>query len=220
MATFPSFDLVIQYKGKVGRVYNVDPDMYCHVDLLKDIHESVLSNIGLNEALVIHSYYDIPSTDKKRMLENDLDVLDMFYMQMNGDGDVEGDDEYHMDDFVGFSGEDKDWNENVATENDYDSTNDAMVYDVSANDDLDDESNYRPKMRNFKGKQFYSSYDDKEPYLNPQGEVVLEKGMIFADVNNFRAALKEYRVETGFKIVRDKNKKSRVTAYYAIDGCP
>ncbi|KAL7215210.1 hypothetical protein ACSBR1_027386 [Camellia fascicularis] len=81
MAAFPSFDLVIQYKGKVGRVYNVDPDMYCHVDLLKDVHELVLSNKGLIEALAIHLYCDIPSTDKRRMLENDLSVLDMFYMQ-------------------------------------------------------------------------------------------------------------------------------------------
>ncbi|THF94526.1 hypothetical protein TEA_016458 [Camellia sinensis var. sinensis] len=81
MAAFPSFDLVIQYKGKVGRVYNVVPDMYCHVDLLKDIHESVVSNICLNEALAIHLYCDILGTDKRKMLENDLDVLDMFYMQ-------------------------------------------------------------------------------------------------------------------------------------------
>ncbi|KAL7184762.1 hypothetical protein ACSBR2_026828 [Camellia fascicularis] len=288
MAVFPSFDLVIQYKGKVGRVYNVDPDMYCHVDLLKDVHESVLSNKGLIEALAIHLYCDIPSTDKRRMLENDLGVLDMFYMQSvsrkinlyvvlfillglrlerlmmvgedavkmdhsgedddgdgDGDGDVEGDDEYYMDDFVGFSDEDIDWNENVDAENEFDSTSskyvlsdddglgeddgalsdyqsgdDEMVYDVSTDDDLDDESNYRPKRRNFKGKQFHFGYDDKEPYLNPQGEVVLEKEMIFADVNSFRVALKDYIVEIGFKIVRDKNEKSKVIAQCAVDGCP
>ncbi|KAL7194171.1 hypothetical protein ACSBR1_034560 [Camellia fascicularis] len=135
MAAFPSFDLVIHYKGKVGRVYNVDPNMYCHVDLLKDVHDSVFSNIGLIEAIAIHLYCDILGTDKRRMLENDLDVLDMFYMQSvsrtinlyvdvvhyigfesgkvnardedaveidqsvhdgDGDGDVEGDNEYHM----------------------------------------------------------------------------------------------------------------------------
>ncbi|KAL7177397.1 hypothetical protein ACSBR2_030704 [Camellia fascicularis] len=282
MAAFPSFDLVIHYKGKVGRVYNVDPDMYCHVDLLKDVHDSVLSNIGLIKALAIHLYCDIPGTDKRRMLENDLDVLDMFYMQSvsriinlyvdvvysigcegeevnagdevaveidqsvhDGDGDVDGDDEYHMDDFVGFSDEDLDWNENVDAENESDSTSseyvlsqddglgeddgtlsdyqsgdDVMVYDVSTDDDLDDEPICRPKRRDFNGKQFHTPYDDKEPYLNPKGEVVLEKGMIFTDVNNFRASLKDCIVETGFKIVRDKNEKSRVTAYYATEGCP
>ncbi|KAL7254013.1 hypothetical protein ACSBR1_008380 [Camellia fascicularis] len=208
MATFPSFDLVIHYKGKVGRVYNVDPDMYCHVDLLKDIHDSVLSNIGLIEALAIHLYYDIPSTDKRRMLENDLDVLDMFYMQRvsstinlidqsvhdgDGDGDVDGDDEYYMDDFFGFSDEDLDWNENVDAENESGST--SSEYVLSQDDGL-------------------------EPYLNPKGEVVLEKGMIFANVNSFRASLKDYIVETGFKIVRDKNEKSRVTTHCAAEGCP
>ncbi|GMP39858.1 hypothetical protein CsSME_00010539 [Camellia sinensis var. sinensis] len=157
MAASSSFDLVIHYKGKVGRVYNVDPDMYCHVDLLKDVRDSVHSNIGLIEAIAIHLYYDIPGTDKRRMLENDLNVLDMIYMQSvsrtinlyvdivhsigfegeevnardddaveinqlvhDGDGDVEGDDDYHMEDFVGFSDEDLDWNENVDAENKFD----------------------------------------------------------------------------------------------------
>ncbi|XP_028068653.1 uncharacterized protein LOC114271231 [Camellia sinensis] len=50
--------------------------------------------------------------------------------------------------------------------------------------------------------------------------MVFEKRMIFAGVNNFRAALKDYPVETGFKIVRDKNEKSRVTTHCAINGCP
>ncbi|KAL7169746.1 hypothetical protein ACSBR2_034726 [Camellia fascicularis] len=211
MAAFSSFDLVIQYKGKVGKVYNVDLDMYCHVNLLKDVYESILSNTDLNGAFAIHLYC---GTNKRIMLENNLDVLDMFYMQSvskiinlyvdvahlfgfedeevnddgkdaveighsgeDGDGNVERDDEYHMDDFVGFSDKDKDWNENVDVASDFDSTSseyvlskydglgendgalsnyqsrdDAMVYDVSTDDDFDDDSNYRPKRRNSKGK--------------------------------------------------------------------
>ncbi|KAL7195141.1 hypothetical protein ACSBR1_035374 [Camellia fascicularis] len=50
--------------------------------------------------------------------------------------------------------------------------------------------------------------------------MVLENGMIFVNVNNFRAALKDYTVETGFKIVRDKNEKSMITAHCSADGCP
>ena len=95
-----------------------------------------------------------------------------------------------------------------------------MVYDVSTDDDLDDEPICRPKRRDFKGKQFHTPYNDKKPYQNSKREVVLEKGMIFADVNNFRASLKDYIVDTGFKIVRIKNKKSRVTAHCAAVGCP
>ncbi|KAL7263771.1 hypothetical protein ACSBR1_001847 [Camellia fascicularis] len=262
MATFSSFDLIIHYKGNVGRLYNVDPDIYCHVDLLKDVHDSGFSGIGLIEALAIHLYYDIPGIDKRRMLENDLDVLDMFYIQNvsrtinlyvdvvhsigceggeinardedaveidqsvhDGDGDVDGDNEYHMDDFVRFSDEDLDWNENVDAKNESDSTsseyvlsqddglgeNDVMVYDISTDDDLDDEPICRPKRRGFKGKQFHTPYDNKEPYLNPKREVELEKGMILADVNSFRASLKDYIVETGFKIVRTKMRNLGIT---------
>ncbi|KAF5946574.1 hypothetical protein HYC85_016802 [Camellia sinensis] len=94
-----------------------------------------------------------------------------------------------------------------------------MVYNVSTDDDFDNEPTCRPKRRYFKGKQFHTPYDDKEPYLNPKGEVVLEKGMIFADVNSFRTALKDYTVETGFQNVRDKNEKSRVTTHCAAEGC-
>ncbi|KAL7211867.1 hypothetical protein ACSBR2_014677 [Camellia fascicularis] len=198
MVAFSSFDLVIHYKGKVDRIYNGDSDMYCHVDLFKDVHDSVLSNIGLIEALAIHLYCDIPSTDKRRITINlyvnvvhsigcksgEVNVRDEDVVEINqsvhdgdGDGDGDGDDKYHVDYFVGFSDEDLDWNENVDAENesnsinseyvlsqddglgeddctlsDYQSGNDVMVYDVSTDDDLDDEPICRPKRRDFKGK--------------------------------------------------------------------
>ena len=31
MATNPRFDLFIHCKDNVGKVYNVDPDIYCHI---------------------------------------------------------------------------------------------------------------------------------------------------------------------------------------------
>ncbi|THG00466.1 hypothetical protein TEA_002892 [Camellia sinensis var. sinensis] len=130
------------------------------------------------------------------MLENDLDVLDMFYMQNvsrtinyyvdvvhsigfeggevndsgedvveidhlveDSDGNVEGDNEYHMDDFVGFSDEKKDWNENMDAKSesnstssedvlseddgalsDYQSGDDAMVYDSGVEQVLEAEA--------------------------------------------------------------------------------
>ncbi|KAL7250520.1 hypothetical protein ACSBR1_012522 [Camellia fascicularis] len=221
MAAFLSFDLVVHYEGKVGRVYNIDPDMYCHVNLLKDVHESVLSNIGLIEALAIHLYCDIPGTDKRRMLENDINMLDRFYMQNvsktinlyvdvvhsigfengevndswedaveidhsveDGNGNVDEDDEYQMDDFVSFSNEDKDWNENVDPENESDSI--SSEYVLSEDDGLGEDDG---------ALSDYQSGDDVmvyDPCLNPQGKVVLEKRKIFADVNSFRVAFKDY----------------------------
>ena len=41
------------------------------------------------------------------------------------------------------------------------------------------------------------------------GKIVCEKGMIFEYVFHFRSALKDYAIEQGFKLVRDKNEKNR-----------
>ncbi|THG01482.1 hypothetical protein TEA_010312 [Camellia sinensis var. sinensis] len=81
MAAFLYFDLIINYKDKVGRIYDVDPNMYCYIDALKDVTETVLSHIDCSEAIAITLHYDMPGTENKRLIENDLDVLDMFYVQ-------------------------------------------------------------------------------------------------------------------------------------------
>ncbi|KAL7194172.1 hypothetical protein ACSBR1_034561 [Camellia fascicularis] len=93
-----------------------------------------------------------------------------------------------------------------------------MVYDVSTNDDVDDEPICRPKRRDFKGKQFHTPYDDKRAIFESKRGSGIGKGGW--SLNSFKAALKDYTVETGFKIVRDKNEKSRVTAHCAAEGCP
>ena len=65
-----------------------------------------------------------------------------------------------------------------------------------------------------------ATYSGKEPYFNEKGEVVLERGMIFTNVDPFRASLRDYTIQTGFNIVRLKNEKSRVTAKCGAEGCP
>ncbi|KAH7847186.1 hypothetical protein Vadar_023010 [Vaccinium darrowii] len=53
-----------------------------------------------------------------------------------------------------------------------------------------------------------------------EGEkICLENGMLFEDVSHFRTVLKEYAIERGFKLVRLKNEKSRVTAQCSAPGC-
>ncbi|GMP60410.1 hypothetical protein CsSME_00023287 [Camellia sinensis var. sinensis] len=81
MAAFSYFDLIINYKGKAGRVYDVDPNMYSYIDALKDVTATVLSHIACSEAMTITLHFYMPGTENKRLIENDLDVLDMFYMQ-------------------------------------------------------------------------------------------------------------------------------------------
>ncbi|CAL5344171.1 unnamed protein product [Camellia sinensis] len=55
--------------------------MYFYIDALKDVTATVLSHIACNEAIAITLHYDMPGTENKRLIENDLDVLDMFYVQ-------------------------------------------------------------------------------------------------------------------------------------------
>ncbi|CAL5403478.1 unnamed protein product [Camellia sinensis] len=282
MAAFPYFDLIINYKGKVGRVFDVDPNMYCYIDALKDVTATVLSHISCSEAIAITLHCDMSGTDRRRLVENDLDVLDMFYVQgrsktinlyvnieysigMSDGGhksnvgnenhgvdavDVEQDyhtvdvdEEYHQDNVYGFSDEDRDWNATAEDENqsdtneilsdddnecssddaelsDYQSGDDEVPYSTT-DDDYDDEANcLDDEDMRFPGMEYDGTYNGKEPYMNQDGEVVLEEGMIFPEVNTFRATLRDYTVQTGFKIVRDKNEKSRVTAHCAAEGCP
>lgn len=80
MAAFSYFDLIINYKGKVGRIYDVDPNMYFYIDVLKDVIETILSHIYYSEAIAITLHCDMSGTKNRRLIENDLDVLDMFYV--------------------------------------------------------------------------------------------------------------------------------------------
>ena len=80
MATFSYFDLITNYKGKVGRVYDMYPNMYCYIDALNDVIATVLSHISCSEAIAITLHCDMPDTENKRLIENELDVLDMFYV--------------------------------------------------------------------------------------------------------------------------------------------
>ena len=81
MASFPLFDVIFHYKGRRSKVCNVDPDRYSYFELLEDVYTSVLSQLPSNEAVAIRLYCDVPGSDKRRIVDNDLDVLGMFYIQ-------------------------------------------------------------------------------------------------------------------------------------------
>ncbi|KAF7140647.1 hypothetical protein RHSIM_Rhsim06G0119600 [Rhododendron simsii] len=150
------FDLIINHKGKVARLPNIDPDKYCYFDLVADLSEKLLSHYPRGLGLAISIFCELPGT---------------------GSGVPQlGDDEGNMS-----SGSDE-------------------VTKLWAG--------------------FDTSYYGKEPYVDCEREVVLEEKMIFADVDAFRAKLRDYTVEKGFKIVRDKNEKPRVTAHCDVEGCP
>ncbi|XP_027071866.1 uncharacterized protein [Coffea arabica] len=54
---------------------------------------------------------------------------------------------------------------------------------------------------------------------NPKTDIEFNKGLLFTNVDAFRAALKDYVIQKGFPIMRVKNEKSRVTAICGVEGC-
>ncbi|GFY99670.1 hypothetical protein Acr_13g0010700 [Actinidia rufa] len=115
--------------------------------------------------------------------------------------------EDHGVNVYGFSDEDRDWN--VAME----------PQDVDDGGSLNVGPSTKPKGRSIQ-REFDTSYYGKEPYLSVDGKLVLEQGIIFTNVQSFTAKLRDYTAEIGFKLVRDKNEKSRVTTHCAREGCP
>ena len=66
----------------------------------------------------------------------------------------------------------------------------------------------------------YSQYSyGKDCHPEPGGKIILEKGLLFENVHKFREVLKDYTIQEGFILVRDKNEKSRVTCHCAAIGC-
>ena len=79
---------------------------------------------------------------------------------------------------------------------DYQSGGEEVPYS-SCSDDNTGPSNKRKKRS--KQREFDTSYFGKEPYWNADGQVVLEKDMIFTDVFSSRAEVRDYTIETDFK---------------------
>ena len=48
----------------------------------------------------------------------------------------------------------------------------------------------------------------------------MEKDILFDNVHKFREVLKDYTIQEGFILVKDKNEKSKVTCHCAAIGCP
>ncbi|KAG5557399.1 hypothetical protein RHGRI_007599 [Rhododendron griersonianum] len=79
----------------------------------------------------------------------------------------------------------------------------------SSDDDGKEQKNY-VDISKF-GKEFHVDGGD--------GEITLKEGLLFANVNKFGEALKEYTIQKGCKIVKVKNEKSKVTCRCATLGC-
>ncbi|KAA8519515.1 hypothetical protein F0562_013771 [Nyssa sinensis] len=145
---------------------------------------------------------------------NDLnsDSLDESYevSDYNGDKDVV----YSMSDF-GVKNEDDVENEmgvdNLGDVNDSNELSAYLSYDTCgslSSEDVDIQAEKIHKAMKCKTFQF------KE-----WEKIQVQAGMVFDNVDKFREALKDYVIQEGFQIIRDKNEKSRFTAHYGERGC-
>ncbi|KAH7837351.1 hypothetical protein Vadar_012852 [Vaccinium darrowii] len=223
------FDFILNHKGKVVTLSDIDPERYCYFDMMSHVSASVLSDYPAGLGLSISVFCELRGSGYRVKLDGDKALIDLFSMEgipstlnifvevdtptpcqvvnphevdvedvVEVDGNQDRDD--LEDDLVnGYSDEDNDWL--VGDEGDY-------LYSGSDGEGLG------------VGAEFGTSYNGKEPYVDSEGEVVLEEKMIFVDVDAFRAKLRDYIVEKGFKIKRDKNEKCTVTAHCAFKGCP
>ena len=83
------------------------------------------------------------------------------------------------------------------------------------NEDCDRELNNSGVAKSHVEKGLYG----KQYVPNENEKVSLEKGMLFRDVYDFRATLRDYVIGKGVEIVRLKNEKSRVRAICADLSC-
>ena len=98
------------------------------------------------------------------------------------------------------------------------------------NEPLDDNSEHEYDSKNYGDEIYGVDSGDERPYLDKayvgkkyekssKGQITLERGMLFVNVDAFREALKDYVIQEGFEIVRIRNERSRITAMCADRGC-
>ncbi|KAJ1401166.1 Transposase, MuDR, plant [Sesbania bispinosa] len=238
-----SVHLLVHFIGKdrvTKLLLNVDPDQYSYFDLVDDIHGLAMADgckdIGSPFALSFRH----PGSSSKIPINTDSDVLDMFKLNRKctcihvyasllnckdngvgvGNSEVvvsESDDEWSV------GGE---YQQDDGLETDYDPS---FIVEEERHDENNDElSDYEEKHDLI---TFEHSDEDKVPIYfdrgmngklfvyEPDGKVKLEIGLLFIDVDEFRAALRDFVIQEGFEIKRIKNEKARVTARCAADGC-
>ncbi|KAL0444554.1 UNVERIFIED_CONTAM: hypothetical protein Slati_2178100 [Sesamum latifolium] len=114
----------------------------------------------------------------------------------------------------------------AATDEEFDDTSVSLV---SSDDDHMSgyKSNDHCEAENLSDEEFCSdsmkgalSRDACVVHGGSRDKIKLEQGMVFTDVVAFRDALREYIIQEGFKIMRLRNERVRVTAHCAVKDCP
>ncbi|KAF7154271.1 hypothetical protein RHSIM_Rhsim01G0131900 [Rhododendron simsii] len=68
-------------------------------------------------------------------------------------------------------------------------------------------------------KPFDPTKCGEEFQVDARGKIRLATGLLFGNATKFREVLKEFTIQEGCKIVREKNEKTRITCRCAVVGC-
>ncbi|KAJ1426371.1 Transposase, MuDR, plant [Sesbania bispinosa] len=238
-----SVHLLVHFIGKdrVSKpLLNVDPHQYSYFNLVDDIHGLAMAGGCKDMGSPFALSFRHPGSSSKIPINTDYDVLDMFKLNSKhicihvyvsllncednevgvGNSEVvvsESDDEWSV------GGE---YQQDGDFETDYDPI---FIVEEERHDENNDElSDYEEKHDLI---TFEHSDEDKVPIYFDRGmngklfvyeldgKVKLEIGLLFVDVDEFRAALKDFIIQEGFEIKRIKNEKAMVPARCAADGC-
>ncbi|KAG5565848.1 hypothetical protein RHGRI_001679 [Rhododendron griersonianum] len=186
------FELIINHKGKVARLPNIDPDKYRYFDLVADVSEKLLSHYPPGLGIAISIFCELPGTGYRIDLDSDKSLVDMFNLDgvpstLNLFVEVESPNLCQVEHPSVVDVEDVEAVD--ATQDGHEVESDdggRLIYEISGVDD--------------EGLSDYQSSDD-EGNMSSGSDEVTKHGA--------GAKLRDYTVEKGFKIVRDKNEKAR-----------
>ncbi|KAL0313385.1 UNVERIFIED_CONTAM: hypothetical protein Sradi_5737800 [Sesamum radiatum] len=233
------YDLEIHFKSKCKKLKNIDPDKYSYIDFIADIRE--LHRI-IDET-IFRVTCSVDDSDMNMDISNDNDVLSMFGRNVNrvsfdvfielaneeresGDENMEKSGDESGDESMEESG-DESGNESMEEFGDKIRETNNQTGVVSGDEMSDYKSDNHCESKN----QSDSELEDnplkgslnRDACLLPSetgSKVKLEKRIIFVDINAFRKTLKEFVIQEGFKIMRMRNEKIRVTAHCSVKDCP
>ncbi|KAA8524279.1 hypothetical protein F0562_010702 [Nyssa sinensis] len=102
---------------------------------------------------------------------------------------------------------------------DFDS-NDDVEYNPSSDDSNIDEGEGEGEGKGKSTSRVFEYNLYGEEYHTREGDkIVLKSGQLFENVDKFREVLRDYTIQQGCSIIREKNEKAKVTAHYADSSC-
>ncbi|XP_057423577.1 uncharacterized protein LOC130717381 [Lotus japonicus] len=209
--------LLVHFAGKRGGtkpLLNVDINRYSYLGLVDDVGGLAMADGCNAEDLPFTLSFSHPSSQSKKSINTDADVLDMFKLNAKCEHiNVYATLLNYEDREFGVSNFDKAMRNNnhempevIVIESD----DECRMGDEPEEDESEETDGSIYLDKGMKGKISVHEAD---------GKVKLKVGLLFVDVDEFRATLKNFVIQEGFQVQMIKNEKARVTAICSADGC-